>query len=137
MILSGEKTEEYREIKKYFQKQLCRSYIDSANYCKLSNCNNCDCFLSNNYVKFNTITFSNGYSKNRPQFEIDFRGFEIRYGKEEWGAKKGKKYFVLKLGNVTMTKNIPPKERLKFVLESTPSFKAKEPYNTGIKQETT
>ena len=75
MILSGEKKEEYRDIKPYWTKRF-------NNFC------------------FETITFSNGYSKNRDQFEIEVFGLSIKTGLKKWGAEKDKLYFVLILGNI-------------------------------------
>ncbi|MDY6381974.1 MAG: hypothetical protein SPK52_06915 [Synergistales bacterium] len=74
MIASGEKTEEYRETTPYWKKRLCP-------------CNDYD-----------FVTFYLGYRKNRPQ-----KTFRVKYitkgrGKEEWGAKKDKNYFIIKLG---------------------------------------
>ena len=46
------------------------------------------------------INFKNGYSKNAACFIVELKRIEIREGKEEWGAEKGKKYFVLKLGEI-------------------------------------
>ena len=75
LIKSGEKTEEYREIKPYWEKRF--EGINSG-----------------------MLHFKNGYSKKAPHFIIELKGTEIREGKEEWGAEKGKKYFVLKLGKI-------------------------------------
>ena len=50
--------------------------------------------------QFQTITFSNGYSKNRPQFEIELDSIEIGKGDENWGAKKDVNYFILNLGGI-------------------------------------
>ena len=71
MIESGEKLEEYRENKPYWQKRL----------------------LTN---KYDVVMFRYGYTKRT----ITFRIKEIRLGKgkEEWGAENGKTYFVIKLG---------------------------------------
>ncbi len=55
--------------------------------------------------QYDTITFSNGYSRDRPQFEIEFKGIEIREGNSKWGAEPGKKYFVLKLGEILSSVN--------------------------------
>ena len=57
------------------------------------------------FKKFNTITFSNGFAKDRDQFQIQLKGIEIGEGKPEWGATPGVKYFVLKLGKVINTQN--------------------------------
>lgn len=75
LIKSGQKTEEYREIKPYWEKRLKDK--------------NFDC-----------ICFKNGYSAEAPKFYIELKDINIDVGKEEWGAEKGKKYFVLKLGKI-------------------------------------
>jgi hypothetical protein len=80
MILSGEKKEEYREMKTFWNKV----------------------FLTK---KFNTITFSNGYSKNRRQFVIELKGVQNGLGIESWGAPLGKRVYILKLGAVLSKNN--------------------------------
>ena len=97
MILSGEKKEEYREIKYYWMNRFC--YYFNQRFFK---CKNIGCSINCNFVlkKYTSIVFSNGYKENRPQFEIECIGFEIKEGNANWGAEKGKKYFVLKLGKI-------------------------------------
>lgn len=89
MILSGEKTEEYREIKPYWQKRFkphSHVHIGSTWWPK-------------NHVQ---IVFSNGYAKDRRQMVANITGMRFESeGREEWGAEKGKKYFVLELGAIT------------------------------------
>ena len=81
MILSGEKTEEYREIKPYWTKRF---------YSK----------------KYHYICFRNGYASNAPQFTIELKSITPSIGKPEWGAEANKKYFVLYLGKIINAKNI-------------------------------
>jgi len=99
LILSGIKKQEYREIKPYFQSFFCNSYLSNANGCKHKNCQNCG-WLPKGFKKYKTITFSNGYSKNRRQFVIELLSIKIDTGKKEWGANPNQKYFVLQLGNI-------------------------------------
>jgi len=90
MILSGKKTEEYREIKDYW---ITRLFVNHREYFELQK--------SKKIMKetlHTHIIFSNGYSLNRPQFVIELKGIEINTGVEKWGAKKDVKYFILKLG---------------------------------------
>lgn len=55
-------------------------------------------FLSNNKIKdFTHIRLSKAYGKDRPTGYVEFGGIEIREGKEEWGAKKGRLYFCIKM----------------------------------------
>ena len=92
MILSGEKIQEYREIKDYW---ILRLFINYREYFTVQ---------KNNGIQTSphhqTITFSNGYSKNRPQFEIELDSIEIGKGYESWGAEKDKDYFILNLGDM-------------------------------------
>ena len=70
MIISGEKKEEYREIKPYYTSRFCK--------------------------KPSVIIFRNGYSNKSPSVKCTveiIRG----YGKEEWGAEPNKEYYVLKI----------------------------------------
>ena len=78
MILSGEKKEEYRDMTNYWKTRMNT--------------------VMGNGVE--TITFSNGYKKDRPQFVIELLYISIRTGLIDWGAEKGKLYFVLHLGDV-------------------------------------
>lgn len=87
LVRSGDKKEEYREIKKFWLRVFCKNgkikikgkYYDPSDV---------------------IICFSNGYRKKRPQFKIECKGFKIGTGKNKWGAKTGKKYIVIKLGKI-------------------------------------
>ena len=87
MILSGEKKEEYREFKPYYKGRFFSLFdiIDE-----------CDGSLINPFEEkpVREIMFRNGYSKNSPSF-IAKCTLSIGEGKEEWGAEKGKQYFIL------------------------------------------
>jgi len=87
MILNGEKTEEYREIKPFWDKRFFHLFPQ---------------IIRNEvfYPIVDTITFSNGYAKDRPQFVIEFKGIEKDLGKTFWGAEIGKRYYVLQLGEI-------------------------------------
>ena len=74
MILSGEKSEEYREIKPYWEKRLLP-------------------------VRYDVIEFRNGYGSKRPAFIIQYNNIKIGVGKEKWGAPR-KQVFILSLGSV-------------------------------------
>lgn len=74
MILSGEKKEEYREIKPYYMSRFC-------GMCRADS---------------HEIRFRNGYSAQSPSFVARCM-IEQGYGKPEWGAEEGKKYYVLKI----------------------------------------
>ena len=74
LIKSGQKQEEYREIKPYWSKRFNKRY---------------DC-----------IEFVNGYGKHRPRFTIELKEIQIGLGIVELGAPEAKKVYILKLGNI-------------------------------------
>ena len=95
MIASGEKKEEYREIKQFWAKRLANgieTYLTA--------------FLPKGYgykidwKEFDVIVFSHGYKRDRPQITVEFKGVDIDTGKSKWGAVPKKEYFVIKLGNI-------------------------------------
>lgn len=98
MIASGEKTEEYRAIKPYWEKRLLDYEAIKRDYEMLVFRR----FLVGKGVDplayprgFTHVRFHRGYTKITMTFEID--SITFGNGKEEWGAEPGKKYFVIKL----------------------------------------
>ena len=83
MIKSGEKKEEYREIKPYYDSRF-------GGYKILS-------YLTPDRAY--PILFRNGYGKNKPTIKCYIR-LEKGYGKPEWGAEPNKLYYVLKILSV-------------------------------------
>ena len=77
MIRSGEKKEDYREIKPYWKKRFNKILEYQGEKC----------------VEFHI------YGKVRP-FQIELIGIDIYTGRVEWGAERGKLYYVLELGKI-------------------------------------
>ena len=119
MILSGEKTEEYREVKPYWVQRL----IDKSGYpseCKddtqnipvdicfdLLEGHSLESTLNAYFCKlndFDTIRFTNGYGKHAPTFDIECNGISIGNGKTEWGAPD-QKVFIISLGKIITNAN--------------------------------
>jgi len=115
MILSGEKTEEYREIKDYWARRFLYSTEQGGlewgawvemweDLCHPFNRHNGPGDLMRyfcvEFKHFDIIHFKNGYNKNAPEFKIEFNGFKVKPGRSEWGAEDGKYYFALQLGKV-------------------------------------
>lgn len=73
LIKQGIKTEEYREIKPYWETRLSGRHYD-------------------------IVKFRNGYQHNAPTIVYEIKEISITNGKEEWGAIKDSNYFVIKLG---------------------------------------
>ena len=91
MILSGEKKEEYREIKSYYRSRLHNEgFLDQY-------------WLPTLYQ--GQVLFRNGYVGNSPSFEA-LCSLDIRTGRIEWGAEPGKEYYVLKILEVRYESNI-------------------------------
>ena len=82
MILSGEKLEEYREIKPYWTSRLKNIRLLSPNGLPT---------LHREYIRFR-----NGYSNNSPSF-VAKCDLEIGEGNPEWGAEPNNEYYVLKI----------------------------------------
>lgn len=93
MELSGEKPEEYRDIKPYWIKRL----VESMSY-DVSDPGSRDIIY--NFKHFDAINFTNGYGKNAPSFLIKLKKIQVGEGKVKWGAEPDKEYFVLQLGEI-------------------------------------
>ncbi len=98
MILSGEKQEEYREIKPYYTSRF-------KNIGMMPDPLGIDEFdlihKSEEYRKFD-IKFRNGYSNKSPYF-IAKVYLTTKCGKTEWGAEPDVKYYCLHIGEITET----------------------------------
>ena len=85
MILSGEKKEEYREIKPYYKSRFhTAGLIDRYGLPTISPA---------------WIMFRNGYSATSPAIKAKCT-LDIKTGRQEWGAEPGKEYYVLKIETV-------------------------------------
>jgi len=115
MILSGQKTEEYRDITDYWVRRFLYSKdVNGWDFATLDemvgdmqrpNLRHTDIDELMNYFnvffrQFDTIIFRNGYKKNAPEFTIERQGITVKTGRVEWGAEPGTFYFCLKLGDV-------------------------------------
>jgi len=74
LIKSGQKKEEYREIKPYWNVRLNKSYC--------------------------AIRFRNGYQKNAPVMVVELKEILTGLGIVEWGAPKNEPVYILRLGEV-------------------------------------
>lgn len=93
MIESGEKTEEYREIKPYWVKRL--GGLDVFGF------KNDSLIIEPKgveFTRFDRVIFKNGYSKTARKMEFECNGILVGPGKFEWGALRNESYFVIKLG---------------------------------------
>ena len=75
LIKSGEKKEEYRAIKPYWDSRLSNRHYD-------------------------LVKFRNGYGKDAPWLLLECRGICIDKGRCGWGAVPKEDYYVIKLGRI-------------------------------------
>lgn len=75
MILSGEKKEEYREMKPYWHKRLSNK-------------------------RFDVIQFRNGYSKVARTMTVEVKEICTGLGILEWGGPPEERVYILRLGNI-------------------------------------
>lgn len=83
MILSGEKKEEYREIKPYYNSRFRHAWQGSL--------------IGGRAPR--KIRFRNGYSATSPSCVAKCT-FDVGEGKPEWGAEPGKQYYRLHILDV-------------------------------------
>ncbi|MDR0979488.1 MAG: ASCH domain-containing protein [Lachnospiraceae bacterium] len=88
MIKSGEKKQEYREIKPYWTKRFLSELNKRSITCNFSE----EDIIGSRYF----VIFKNGYKRNSPQIKCNIE-LHKGYGKPEWGAEEGKKYYILEI----------------------------------------
>lgn len=82
MILSGEKKEEYRDLSDYYWVRFMNIWAYPAYW-----------------GEPHQITFRNGYRKDSPSF-VATCTLAMGFGKEEWGAEREKRYYILKICDI-------------------------------------
>jgi hypothetical protein len=81
MILSGEKKEEYRQIKPHWTSRI----VDKK---------------ESTIKDFQYINFRNGYNPKSPFMVVECKGIEVGVGKPEWGGIRNEYVYIIKLGRV-------------------------------------
>lgn len=95
MIVSGEKEEEYREIKQYWTSR----FIKALGFPK-SETENVQKLLARRWkTKDIEVMFRNGYSVDSPSLLAKVR-LTIGYGNPEWGAEPKKEYYRLHIKDI-------------------------------------
>jgi hypothetical protein len=75
MIASGQKNEEYREMKPYWSKRLIG-------------------------IDYDVVRFRNGYSLSSPVVTLEYKGLLAGLGVTQWGAPVGETVYILRLGKI-------------------------------------
>jgi len=87
MIASGEKKQEYREIKDYWCKRLTDNFL----------------FVNGVDIKlkqFDFVCFRNGYQSDAPELWVACKGITIGKAKPEWSDNWKGDVFVIELGRI-------------------------------------
>ena len=87
LIKSGQKKEEYRDIKYYYYVRVS-SLIGEDDYRKL--------LEKKEKVPFNNLKLRNGYDSNAPSIIVS-GWLSVGKGLPEWGAEPGKDYFKFEI----------------------------------------
>ncbi len=101
MIRSGEKKEEYREIKPYWTKRLNNELDRMLKSIIPSNVER----DLRKYPQWLMVKFRNGYRKDSPTIMCGCK-IIINKGKEEWGAEPNKEYYILEILEILEVQNI-------------------------------
>jgi len=105
MILSGEKFEEYRDIKKSVVSLLFDWKLSGLTRVKFTNDLKTNGSKSDmwEYLKDldEIMTFYHAYAHDRDSFDIEFIGINIGEAKPEWSDNWKGNVFVIKLGKIT------------------------------------
>jgi len=100
MILSGEKTEEYREIKPYWVTRLCDRHTGAMGGDMMDSHK----VVAYTFKEYDIVRFTNGYG-DAPYFEIECLSISTGMGFIHWGAELDKECIVISLGKVLSTSN--------------------------------
>lgn len=90
MILSGEKKEEYREIKPYYKSRFIKAFNMGS-----------DDSIWKHFSPYEVL-FRNGYSSTSPSF-VARVSLKVDAGRTEWGAEPGVKYYCLCIEEIVTT----------------------------------
>ncbi|MCI9448325.1 MAG: ASCH domain-containing protein [Lachnospiraceae bacterium] len=100
MELSGEKPEEYREIKPYWIIRI----LNWLGYEKSEEKAVMQMLKEGGTIKQREVLFQNGYSPHGPSFTA-MCTLKIGMGYEEWGAMKGETYFIFRIHEILNYRN--------------------------------
>lgn len=94
MILSGEKQEEYRELKEYYDSRLLTLFGAILVNGELLQGDQVPEEIRRGEVQ--PVIFRNGYGRNCPEI-MAYCKLRVGEGRPEWGAEPGVKYYILEI----------------------------------------
>ena len=89
MIAHGAKKEEYREVTDYWKARLHDK--DEGEYLF--------------FTDFDIVRFKNGYQKDAPTMDLEWKDTQVRSGNPLLGAIEHKPYYVIELGKILKIEN--------------------------------
>lgn len=101
MTKSGQKTEDYREIKPYWKSRLLEKTDARFGY-------DLEDFYTGQRYRYRRFTHTrlvNGYGTDKPVIVTENLGISIGRGRPEWGAPEDEDVFIIKHGRITATGN--------------------------------
>lgn len=110
MILSGEKREEYREIKPYWTKRLTNAGRWSIPDRYVSKSHKYSAHGTNPPIRAGktTLTLTAGYGSDKPRLVVELKKIEVKYPNPDWCPPETEGvWFALVLGKVLDTHNLP------------------------------
>ena len=102
MIASGEKLEEYRELKKYWFDRLTKIPYAVGTIERIRLLTH-----EENFKQFDLVVFRNGYAKNAPRLTVECEGIHYGYpAKDTWVDQHTQNwYFCIELGKIILHEN--------------------------------
>lgn len=97
MIASGEKTEEYREIKPFYKKRLIKDIKDHCNTVFTEKGVRLECERVIFFKHYDAVRFHRGQGSPVTML-VECLKIGFGKGKPEWGAPKNEIVFIIKLG---------------------------------------
>lgn len=130
LILSGKKTEEYREIKPFWcarfilingEKKSFKYWVNWFSELKHDPSTIIQMQVDHgimSFIDYSEVSFLNGMTPPVPQFMIKLNSIEIKEGNKKWGAEPFTNYFTLTLGRLINSRNIKDElsERIKIAV---------------------
>lgn len=115
MIASGEKTEEYREIKSYWVNRLIAPKNFTEDWYPDEMATEFKRFPDSvegamkvfdvKWKKFDSVKFVNGYGKNAPSVVLEFKGVSVGKATPDWSDNWQGDVFIIKLGEIIKNKS--------------------------------
>lgn len=120
MIAAKVKKEEYREIKDYWIRRFISfpaAFADDPVLCQefdyrlatlsgFTDLNELMLHYETKFIEFDIIRFRNGYSKDCPEMDVEYKGLSTGAGEQGWGGG-GNNKFIISLGEIISIKNYP------------------------------